>query len=63
VIRFSIIEIEDGLTIVELQPGQTPEDAAVVHGGVLIDGGPYATYEDATDALRNLEAEDDEERF
>lgn len=60
-LRFSIIEIEDGLTIVELQPDQSPEDAAVVHAGVLIDPGPYASYEDANDALVNLRAQDEEE--
>ncbi len=59
---FSIIELEDGLTIIELEPGQNPEDGAAAHGGILIDPGPYANFEDATDALRNLPAEDEEER-
>jgi hypothetical protein len=61
-IEFAIIEIEDGLTIVELEPGQDPEDVAAREGGTLVDPGPYPTYEDALDALADLEAEDEEGR-
>jgi hypothetical protein len=28
-VEFAIIELADGLMVVELQPGQTPEDAAL----------------------------------
>jgi hypothetical protein len=61
-VQFAIIELDDGLTIIELQPGQTPEDAAASQGGVLVDPGPYPTYEEADDALRDLQDEDGEER-
>ena len=60
-VHFAIIELEDGLTIVELQPGDQPEDVAVREGGILVDPGPYPTYDDAYDAMIELEGEDDEE--
>ena len=50
-VSFAIIELEDGLTVVTIQPGQSPEDAAASQGGSLADPEPYATYEDAYDAL------------
>jgi hypothetical protein len=59
-IHFAIIEVADGLTIVELQPGQDPQDAAVAQSGVLVDPGPYASYEEANDALIDLQSEDDD---
>ena len=61
-VEFAIIELEDGFTIVEVQSGQKPEDAAANHGGILVDPGPYASYEEANDALIDLQAADDEER-
>ena len=54
-ISFAIAEIDDGLTIIEVAPGQSPEDAALSEGGELVDPGPYNTYEEATDALDQLE--------
>ena len=59
-VHFAIIELEDGLTIVEVKPHQTPEDAAAREGGTLVDPGPYPSYDDALDALAELEAEDEE---
>lgn len=60
-VQFAIIEVPDGLTIVELKPGQKAEDAAITHGGMLIDPGPYPSYDEANDALIALESEEDEE--
>lgn len=62
-VRFAVIEIADGLTVVEVQPGQPPEEAALSHVGVLVDPGLYATIEEASDALANLEGEEEEERL
>jgi hypothetical protein len=56
---FAIIEVEDGLSIAEVKPGQTPEDVAVKEGGTLVDPGPFPTYEDALDGLADLEEEDE----
>ncbi len=57
---FAIAEIEDGLTVIQVTPGQSPEDAALVEGGVLIDPGPYDSYEEANEALDQLEVEDED---
>ena len=57
---FAIIEVEDGLTVIQVEPGQSPADAALAEGGVLMDPGPYDSYEEATDALDQLEVEDEE---
>jgi hypothetical protein len=61
-VDFAIIEVEDGLTVVELRPGQAPEDAALDHSGTLVDPGPYPSYEDACDALNQLQYEDEEKQ-
>jgi hypothetical protein len=60
-VEFAIIELDDGLTIVELEPGQDPEDAALKKGGTLVSPGPYPTYEEALDALADFEEEAEEE--
>ena len=61
-VSFAIVELDDGLTVVTIEPGQTPEDAAVGSSGILIDPGPYLTYEDACEALYALESEDEDGR-
>jgi len=58
---FAIAEIDDGLTVVEVHPGETAEEAAVRNRGTLVDAGPYPTYEAAYDALMEIDTEDDEE--
>jgi hypothetical protein len=58
--EFAVIEVEDGLTVVELPPGENPEVTAANHGGTLVDPGPFATYEDACDAMIELKYEDEE---
>jgi hypothetical protein len=60
-VTFAIIELDDGLTIATVQPGQTPEEAAAIERGALIDATAYESYEDAYDALCELESEDEEE--
>jgi len=57
---YTVIETDDGLTIKRVADGQTPEDAAITEGGVLVDAGPYDTYEDARDALDLLVGDDEE---
>jgi hypothetical protein len=58
--NFAIIDLEDGLTIVEVKPYETPEGAALREGGTLVDEGPYTSYDDTLDALADLEPEDEE---
>jgi hypothetical protein len=59
--EFIIIELADGLSAVELAPGLKAEEAAVAEGGVLVDEGPFATQEEATDVIDQLEAAEEEE--
>jgi hypothetical protein len=59
--NFAIVELEDGLSIVEVKPHETPDAAALREGGSLVDPGPYTSYDDAVDALAELEAEDDDD--
>lgn len=54
---FCIIETDNGYTIVERDEEVDPVEVAESHGGVLIDPGPYHSYDDAQDALVSLEEE------
>jgi hypothetical protein len=58
---FAIIEVDEGLTVAELAPDEAPEAAAMSQGGVVIDPGPYHTYQDAYDAMLALEDEIEDE--
>jgi hypothetical protein len=57
---FIIIEVADGLEAVEQHLGQRPEEVAAAQGGTLVDEGPFATLEEANDAIDNLAAETEE---
>ena len=59
---YIIIEIDDGLTAVELPADQNAEDIAIAQGGLLVDEGPFATIEEANDAIDNLEEAEEEEK-
>jgi hypothetical protein len=59
--HFAIIETDAGLTVAETDPTLQPEEAAIRHGGVVVDPGPYRSYDDAYDAMLALEDEDDED--
>jgi hypothetical protein len=58
--EFAIIEVDDGVTMVELPPGAVPTEVAEQHGGILVDPGPY-NFEEAADVLTELELEGHEE--
>jgi len=60
---FIIIELTDGLEPVELPPDRVPEDFAIAEGGVLVDAGPFASLEEANDAIDNLKAEAEDEKI
>jgi len=59
--QYQIIETEQGLLITRLVPGARPEDVAAAHGGVVVDPGPYRSYEDAYDALIALQKEESDD--
>jgi hypothetical protein len=48
---FAIIETEEGLTLTQVPPHGSPEEAAALVGARLVDPGPYPSYEEAYDAL------------
>jgi hypothetical protein len=57
---FAIIETDEGMRVIELSPGQSAEDAAIVHGGTLIDPGPYVSYDEAYDAMFDMDLEEED---
>ena len=57
---FAIIETENGMTIVEYQPTDDVAAVAEANGGVLVDPGPYKTFDEAYDELLNLEPDNEE---
>jgi hypothetical protein len=59
--RFAIIEIDAGMTVIELPQDSTVEQEALRHGGVVIDPGPYDSYEDAIDAMQSLKFDDEDD--
>jgi hypothetical protein len=59
---FVIVEIADGLEVVELKPNQTPEDAAFAINGFLADEEIYPSFEQAKDALADIAVEDEREQ-
>ncbi len=58
---FIVVETEDGLTVAEMDAKDSPETVAERFGGLLADPTPYATFEDAYDALLAIESESREE--
>jgi hypothetical protein len=59
---YAIIETDAGLTVTEVPSDTTPEKAATTSGGVLVDPGPYKSFDDAYDALLALSREEDRKR-
>lgn len=58
---YIIIELPDGLEPVELPENRTAAEIAAAEGGVLVDEGPFASLDEANDAIDNLKAELDDE--
>ena len=58
---FSVIETDAGLMVTELDPGARPDEAALKHGGVVVDPGPYRSFEEAYDAALAIQYEEDDE--
>ncbi len=58
---FAIVESDDGLTVIELQPGETCEEAATRNRAQLADSEPYLTYESACEAMMEIDLEDEED--
>ena len=58
-LSYAIIEVDEGLTVVQLKPGSTPYETAYRHRGVVVDAGPFESYDEACDAMQALEDEGD----
>jgi hypothetical protein len=58
---FAIVENEDGLTVAEMAPGATPEETATRHGGMLIDAGPFHSFDEAYDAAVAIQLDEDDD--
>lgn len=57
---FIIIETENGNNVIECPEGLSPIEAAEANDGILVDEGPFRSYEDAMDALDQLQPDEDE---
>ena len=53
--KFFIAELDDGFTVLELSDEADPADIAAEAGGTVADAGPFSSYEDASDAIAELE--------
>jgi hypothetical protein len=62
-LTYQIIETDEGLTVGEIAPGLTPDEAAQQRQAITIDPGPYENYEDAYDALMALKLDEEEEEL
>ena len=60
-VNYALIEVDDGYTVVQFANGESAEEAAIREGGVLVDPGPYMSYEEAYEALDRLEVFDEED--
>jgi hypothetical protein len=61
IMSYCILEIDNGLLVAERLDGTTAEDAALRYGAMLVDPGPYESYEEACEALEGLQQEMDDE--
>lgn len=58
--QYAIVELEDGLLVVEVPTGMTLEEVALQNRGVLADENVYDSYDEACDALAELEPDEGE---
>ncbi len=58
---YEIIETDEGLAVAEMHPGVSPDEVAAAQRAVLIDPGPYRTFDDAYDAMVALQSEEEED--
>jgi hypothetical protein len=62
-LRYELIETNEGLTVIEIPPDNTAEDAARQQGGLVVDPGPFTNYEEAYEALMAMKDEENEEEL
>jgi len=59
--HYIVVETEAGLEVAEVAEGKTADDAAAVSGGVIVDSGPYKTYDQAKDAMEQMPDDEKEQ--
>lgn len=52
--EYIVIENDDGLLVVGVAKNQTKEQVALANVGVIVDEGPYDTYDEAYDAMLQI---------
>ncbi len=57
---YAIIETYEGWTVMEVRPGTSPEETALKSGGLVVDPGPFESYQDACEAMLALQDDDEE---
>ncbi len=60
-LSYEIVETDEGLAVAEVPTGTTAEEVALARGGILIDPGPYKSFEEAYDAMLALQEDEDED--
>jgi hypothetical protein len=60
-LRYELIETNEGMTVIEIPTGLSADQAALQQGGLVVDPGPFTNYEDAYEALMALKLDDGEE--
>jgi hypothetical protein len=60
-LQYELIETYDGLTVIEIPSGASAEEAAMKQDGLVVDPGPFISYEDAYEALMALKLNEEEE--
>jgi predicted regulator of Ras-like GTPase activity (Roadblock/LC7/MglB family) len=59
--EFIIVETDDGLTIATQEIGQDAAATAAAMGALLVESGPYRSYEEAYDAMQQIPVDAEEE--
>jgi hypothetical protein len=57
---YIVIETESGLTVAEVPADKTAEQVATASAGVIVDPGPYKSFDDAHDAMQMLPSDEKE---
>lgn len=58
-LRYAIVETDDGLTVVEVPEHRTAEEIATSHHALLVDSRLYESFQDAFDAMMLIPNEPD----
>lgn len=60
-LQYAIIETEDGLAVTQLRSTKPLDDLAAEHGAIVVDPGPYGSFDEAYDAMIAIEEEEGED--